>query len=84
MVSSEDIDYLNSISTVFQRGVLRVDEANEDLLTAVGIDVKNNPNYADDADIRKRLSVSAKALGEWLNEIHEDYILDKIFDAAKE
>ena len=44
--------------------------------------MKNNPHYADEEDIRKHLSGSAKALGEWLDQVTEDFVLDKIYDVA--
>ena len=84
MVSEEDVEYINSISTVFTRGVLRLDKENNDLLRVVGIDVDTNPHYADEEMIRKHLSGSAKALTEWLGQITEDYVLDKVFNVAKE
>ena len=54
------------------------------LLLGMGIDAKTDPNYYDDEDIRKKLAGSAKSLTEWLNNVHEEYILDKIFDIAKD
>ena len=84
IISEQDVDYLGSISNIFRRGVLRLDEDHNDLLLGIGINVVNDPNYCDEADIRKHLSGTAKALGEWLKEIHEGYILDKIFDIAKD
>lgn len=72
------------MSSIFRRGVLRLDEDNYDLLTGIGIDVAKDPHYCDEQDIRKKLAGSAKSVNEWLNEIHEDYILDKIFDISKD
>lgn len=84
IISEDDVAYIGSVSTVFQRGVLRLNEENNDLLLGMGIDAKTDPNYYDDEDIRKKLAGSAKSLTEWLNNVHEEYILDKIFDIAKE
>lgn len=84
IISEDDVSYIASVSSIFRRGVLRLDEDNNDLLMGIGINVAKEVNYCDEEDIRKKLSGTAKALGEWLDNIHEDYILDKIFDVAKE
>lgn len=84
IISEADVSYIASVSSIFRRGVLRLDEDNNDLLMDIGINVAKEANYCDEEDIRKKLSGTAKALGEWLDNIHEDYILDKIFDVAKE
>lgn len=84
IISEDDVSYIASVSSIFRRGVLRLDEDNNDLLMGIGINVAKEVNYCDEEDIRKKLSGTAKSLGAWLDNIHEDYILDKIFDVAKE
>lgn len=85
MLTQDDIDYIMSISTLFQRGFLRIEETKAaEIMESVGIDVNTDPNFIDDEDIRKKLNGTAKNIEKWLNDIHEEYILDRIFDVAKD
>lgn len=85
MLTQDDIDYIMSISTLFQRGFLRIEETKaSEIMESVGIDVNTDPNFIDDEDIRKKLNGTAKNIEKWLNDIHEEYILDRIFDVAKD
>ena len=85
MLTQDDIDYIMSISTLFQRGFLRIDETTAaEIMESVGIDVNTDPNFIDDEDIGKKLNGTAKNIEKWLNDIHEEYILDRIFDVAKD
>lgn len=85
MLTQDDIDYIMSISTLFQRGFLRIEETKAaEIMESVGIDVNTDPNFIDDEDIRKKLNGAAKNIEKWLNDIHEEYILDRIFDVAKD
>lgn len=85
MLTQDDIDYIMSISTLFQRGFLRIEETKAaEIMESVGIDVNTDPNFIDDEDIRKKLNGTTKTIEKWLNDIHEEYILDRIFDVAKD
>lgn len=85
MLTQDDIDYIMSISTLFQRGFLRIEETKAvEIMESVGIDVNTDPNFIDDEDIRKKLNGTAKNIEKWLNDIREEYILDRIFDVAKD
>ena len=81
-MTGDDIAYNMSINTLFQRGLLRVEEKAQDVLAVNGIDVTTDPNFVDDEDIRKKLALSAKKLEEWLDTVEEGYILDRIYDVA--
>ena len=81
-ITDDDVAYITSISTIFQRGVLRLDEDKKEQMESVGIDVTTDPHFVDDADIQKKLSGSAKKVEEWLQTIDEEYLLDRIFDVA--
>lgn len=90
-VSEDDIYYLTSISDFIQRGVLRIENGFDskqdvagDLVSTLGIDINNDPNFADDEDIRKHLGMSAKKIEEWLKGINEKFMLDRIYDMAIE
>lgn len=85
MLTQDDIDYIMSISNLFQRGFLRIEETKAaEIMESIGIDVNTDPNFIDDEDIRKKLNGTAKNIEKWLNDIHEEYILDRIFDVARD
>ena len=85
MQTQDDIDYIMSISNLFQRGFLRIEETKAaEIMEAVGIDVNVDENFIDDDDIKKKLSGTPKSIGTWLNGINEPYILDRIYDVAVE
>ncbi len=85
MQTQDEIDYITSISRLFQRGLLRIEEKKAaEVMESIGIDVNTDPNFIDDEDIKKKLSCTAKTIEKWLNEIEEPYILDRIFDVAKD
>ena len=82
VVTPDDIAYLASISDVFRRGILKVEEKNIEVMQEAGIDQANDPNYITDEEIQKKLSGTVKKMKEWLATIEEGYILDRIYDVA--
>lgn len=85
MQTQDDIDYIMSISNLFQRGFLRIEESKAaEIMESIGINVNDDVNFVDDDDIKKKLSGSAKSIEKWIADINESYILDRIFDVAKE
>lgn len=64
--------------------MLKIEEEKKVLLHEVGIDPETNPNFIDDEGIKKKLNMSAKKIEEWVATVKEDYILDRIYDAAME
>lgn len=84
LLNEDDIAYVTSISTLFQRGMLRVDETRSSIMESVGIDMDADPNFFDDEEIKQYLSASAKKVESWLSTITESYILDRIYDVAKD
>ena len=82
LVTSDDIAYLASISDVFRRGILKVEEKNVDVMQEAGIDQQNDPHFITDEEIQKKLSGTVKKMKEWLATIDEGYILDRIYDVA--
>lgn len=84
LLNEDDIAYVTSISTLFQRGMLRVDETRSSIMESVGIDMDADPNFFDDEEIKQYLSASAKKVEIWLSTITESYILDRIYDVAKD
>lgn len=89
LVSEDEVNYISSISNVIQRGLLRIENAfgqkedrAKELTVELGLDVENDPAFADDEDIRKHLSASAKKIEEWLADVTEEFMLDRIYDVA--
>ena len=82
LVSEDDIAYLATISDVFRKGILKVEEKNLDVMQGVGIDQQNDPHFISNEEIQKKLSGTTKKIKEWLGTIDEAYILDRVYDIA--
>ena len=82
LVTPDDIAFIASVSKVFEKGILRVEEQNTAVMQEIGIDQENDPNFITDEEIQKRLSGTVKKVKDWLNTITEDYILDRVYDVA--
>lgn len=89
LVSEDDINYIATISSILQRGLLRIentagskDDGAQEIAASIGIDMQNDPLFADEEDIRKHLSSTPKKIGEWLDTIVEPFMLDRIYDVA--
>lgn len=88
-VSEDDVNYIASISSVIQRGLLIVEniagaekDVAKEVVASLGIDEKENTNFATDDEIRKCLSVSQKKMADWLDGIEEPVLLDRIYTIA--
>lgn len=81
-ISEDDIAYINSISSVLRRGMLRIEKEKEILMQEVGIDTDSDPNFITDEEIQKKLGMSAKKIDEWLTTVEEEYIKERIFNIA--
>lgn len=84
LMDDDDVAYNISMNTLFQRGLLRIDSKDSEALINNGIDVNENVNFCNDDDIRKVLAGSQKKLEEWLDNVNEGYILDRVYDIALE
>lgn len=81
-VTEDELDYIASVCTLLQRGLLTVEEKNAELMENIGIDIKNDEHFITDEEIHKRLTGSAKKIAEWLATVDEEYILDRIYTEA--
>lgn len=81
-MTEADIEYLMATTRLFENGELKPEEKGTEVLLSGGIDVKTNPNFADDDEIKKKLGMSAKKIEEWLNTIDNAPMLDRICDVA--
>ena len=89
LVSEDDINYIATISSILQRGLLRIentagskDDGAQEIAASIGIDMQNDPLFADEEDIRKHLSSTPKKISEWLDTIVEPFMLDRVYDVA--
>lgn len=82
-MEEDEVAQLISVCTLFQRGILSVEEEHKDLMVNGGVMTEDLPNCVSDEEIAKKLGGTAKKLEEWLKTITEGYVLERIFDAAK-
>lgn len=85
LLTQDEIDYLISISTLFQDGVLQVEgEKQKEVAESIGVNMENNANFMSDEDIKKKLSDNANQLKKWLDTTEmQPYVLDKVAEIAK-
>lgn len=81
-MTEADIESLVATTRLFEDGHLKVEDSASQILAENGIDVNANPNLIDDDEIKKKLSMSAKKITEWLNTIEVDHVLDHIYQIA--
>ena len=85
MVSQDELDYINSTSSLLKRGSLRIHNAEKEKIEeVVGVEIENNANFMSDEDIRKKLSGNANQLRKWLDSDIEPFVLDRIAEIAAE
>jgi len=82
-LTEDEIAYNISMNTIFQSGLLRVDRSTN-VLEENGILVDDNPNFATKEEIAKILGGPQKKLEAWLKSVHEDHVLNLVFETAKE
>lgn len=80
LVSEDDLYYVAATCDFLQRGLLTVEEKNAPVLEEVGV----VPAAVTDEEITKILGTSAKKIGEWLTDIEDPIVLDRVYDIAKE
>lgn len=78
MVSEDDLYFISATCDFLQRGLLEVEENKAQVLEDAGV----VSVAVKDDEIKKYLSGSAKKLGEWLVDINDPIVLDKIYDMA--
>ena len=82
LVTQTELNYIASTCTLLQRGMLRVDDENAEVMQELGIDQATDPHFIKDEEIQKKLSGTVKKVREWLATSDEDYILDRVYDVA--
>lgn len=81
-MTEADVEMLLATTKLFSDGHLKVEEKAEQLLADNGIELQDNPNLMSDEEIKKKLSMSAKKIGEWLDGVEADHVLDHIYQVA--
>lgn len=82
--SEDDLFYLQATTTFFTSGMLRIEQAHQDMNEKLGIDVANNPNFVTDDEIRTRLTGSATRIEAWAKNITELYVQNRVWHIANE
>ena len=84
LITQDDVDFLASTCTLFQRGILKIEaDKLEETMGSIGIDVHTDGNFITDEEIAKKLSGTKNAMSKWLGTVTEGYLLDRIYDIAK-
>lgn len=81
-ITDADIETLAATTTLFSEGHLRVEDEKSEIMAEHGIDVNENPHFIDDAEIKKKFSMSAKKIGEWLDTITAKHVLERVYEVA--
>lgn len=83
MLTRNDILYVSTTSTLFKRGLLRVEEEAKPVLDELGIVEENNAGFMSEEEMKKKLNMSAAKLASWMEEITDEVVLDRIAQLAK-
>ena len=85
MVTQDEIEYLMATSTLFSNGVLRLPEDKQnELASAMGIEMEDNANFMSDEDIKRKLSANMNQFKKWLDGLEaEPYVMDRVAEIAK-
>ncbi len=82
LVNQDELNYIASICTLLQDGILTVDKEHVEAMKEIGIDPENDPHFITEEEIRKKLSGTTKKVREWLATVEKGHILDRIYDVA--
>lgn len=82
LLDEDEIYYQNTISTLFQKGVLTVDE--DEIKKNLNLDTEKNSNAITDEDIKNILKGSLAKIKKDLSGINEPYAKSKVFEIAKD
>ena len=83
VVNQNELNYLASICTLLQDGILMVDEDHADgFMQQLGVDPATDTHFMKDEDIRKKLGGTVKKMKEWLETVEAGHVLDRIYDIA--
>jgi hypothetical protein len=81
LMSEDDILYIDSISKLFSKGILYVED--EDLMVKMGY-MEKNPNTISEDEIRKILKMPNNKMKEALSKLDAKHAIDKVIAVAKE
>lgn len=81
LMTEDDILYVDTVSTLFEEGVLFVD--NQELMEKMGY-IERNPNTITDEEVKRIFSLSNAKMKEALEKITAQHAIDKIVSLAKQ
>lgn len=81
-MTEADVEMLIATTSLFRDGHLKVEEKAEQILTDNGINTEDNVSLMTDEEIKKKLGMSAKKIGEWLDTVEVDHVLDHVYQVA--
>lgn len=82
LLSRTDIEYLISIAPSLFEGEKQLAIDDKELEVQLGVLETPQDEILDAEVIRKKLSQRVGLMKEWLEEIHEPYLLDSVYDVA--
>ena len=83
VVNQNELNYLASICTLLQDGILMVDEDHADgFMQQLGVDPATDTHFMKDEDIKKKLGGTVKKMKEWLETVAAGHVLERIYDIA--
>lgn len=81
MMEEDDILYTNSVSKLFEKGVIYVED--QDMLEKMGY-IEKNPNTISEKEIEEILKLSNAKLKKEIAQITEDHAISKVISVIKE
>lgn len=81
MMEEDDILYTNSVSKLFEKGVIFVED--QDMLEKMGY-LEKNPNAIDEKEIEEILKLSNAKLKKEIVKITEDHAISKVISVIQE
>lgn len=82
LMTPDEIQWVNSVCPLFERGILRLNKEDEHILSEMGTHIEDNPNVLTDEEIRAELAKTARSIDKWLSNITEDYVKAHIAEIA--
>lgn len=84
-MTEDDIGYNISRNTAFQKCYVGVEKEKEkEIMEDNGIYPEENPAFLTDDEIKKVFAGSAKKIEDWIKDIDDPLLLDRVFNLAKE
>ena len=83
LLTKDEIAYVASTTTLFARGMLRVEESAKPVLEEIGVVEEANICFMAEDEIKKKLNMSATKIAAWLADVTDEIVLNRIAEMAK-